>query len=276
MCGSGKSGQSTQSQSGTVSGSPVAMGMADQAWGKASSAANLPFQTYGGEFVAPINQQQTTGIQGINQGAGTYAPYASAALDSLQPYFGGATQALSAGAGAGYQGIQQGLSGTAANANLDPNSIQRWMSPYIQNVVGATERQQQQQNQIQQSQLEGSAIQSGAFGGDRSGVAAANLAYQQNLANQPVIANLYNQGFSQALGEANTQQQAGLGAASQYGQLSGMLFNQGLSGAQGYAGLGTQAQNLALQGAQAQLATGGLQQQYGQAGLDAQAVSDGA
>lgn len=276
MCGGGKSAQSTQSQSGTVSGAPQAIGMANTAWNQAYGASQLPFQSYGGEFVAPINQQQQTGISGINQGAGAYAPYGTAAVDSLQPYFGAATGTLGQGlsAGQGLTGAGAGL--TAANASLNPNSIQQWMSPYIQNVVQATENQQQQQNQIQQSQLEGSAIQSGAFGGDRSGVAAANLAYQQNLANQPVIANLYNQGFSQALGQANTQQQAGLQAGAQFGALGNQYFNQGLAGSQqyqnlgqglsgAYSGLGTTAQQNQLTGAQAQLGAGTLQQQTQQA-----------
>lgn len=243
MCGSGKSATSTQSQSGSVMGSPMAQAVAGTAWGKALNASNLPFQTYGGEFVAPVNPQQNLGISGINDTSGTYAPYAAAAGQTIG------------------QGLGAGMTGTAANASLDPNSIARWMSPYIQQVVGATERQQQQQNQIQQSQLESSAINSGAFGGDRSGVAAANLAYQQNLANQPVIANLYNQGFSQALGEANTQQQLGLSAANQ-------LFNMGLTGAQGLSSLGTQQQQNQLGVANAQIGAGTLQQQTQQA-LDA-------
>lgn len=276
MCGGGKSATSSQSQSGSVSGSPQAMAMANQAWGSAVGAASAPFQTYGGEFVAPVNQQQTTGISGINNAAGTYAPYGSAAVDSLSPYFGAATGTLGQGLSAG-QGITgAGLGLTAANASLNPNSIQQWMSPYIQNVVQATENQQQQQNQIQQSQLEGSAIQSGAFGGDRSGVAAANLAYQQNLANQPVIANLYNQGYGQALSAAQQQQQTGLQAGAQFGALGNQLFGQGLSGSQqyqnlgqglsgAYSGLGTTAQQNQLGVANAQLGAGTLQQQTQQA-----------
>lgn len=276
MCGGGKSGQSTQSQYGSVAGSPQAMGMADAAWGKAAGAAALPFQTYGGEFVAPINQQQTTGISGINDASGTYAPYGGAAVGALQPYFGQATGTLGQGLSAGQAFTGAGAGLTAANATLNPNSVQQWMSPYIQNVVQATENQQQQQNQIQQSQLEGSAIQSGAFGGDRSGVAAANLAYQQNLANQPVIANLYNQGFSTALGAAQQQQQTGLQAGAQFGQLGSQLFGQGLSGSQqyqnlgqglsgAYSGLGTTAQQNQLGVANAQIGAGTLQQQTQQA-----------
>ena len=121
----------------------------------------------------------------------------------------------------------------------------------------------QQNDAIQQQQLMSGAIQGGAspFGGDRAGVAAAALAGQQDLANNQTIAGLENQGYTQALGEANTQQQTGLSAqeASQY---------LGQQGAFGLTNLGTTAQSTALSGASAQLQSGGLQQQLAQEQLN--------
>ncbi len=276
--GGGKSGNSTQSQSqnSSTAGSAQAQADADTVWNKALTASNLPFQSYAGEFVSPFNQQQNTGVSGINHASGMYAPYGQQATQTLAPYFGQATQTLGQGLSAGQGLTGAGVGLTAANANLDPNSVSQWESPYISNVVRATENQQNQQNQQQQSQLEGSAISSGAFGGDRSGVAAANLAYQQNLANQPVIANLYNTGYQQALGAAQQQQQTGLQAGAQLGALGNQFYNQGLGGSQQYANLGsglssaysnlgTTAQTNALNAAQAQLGAGTLQQQTGQA-----------
>src|SRR6185436_13853017 len=109
MCGGGKTGQSTQQNYGSVSGSPMGEAMATDAWTQAYNAAQTPFHPYGGEFVAPINQQQTTGISGINQGATTYAPYAAAALNPLQPYFGAATGSLQHGLSAGTDLTNAGL-----------------------------------------------------------------------------------------------------------------------------------------------------------------------
>ena len=60
----------------------------------------------------------------------------------------------------------------------------------------------------------------GAWGGDRSAIAQAELANQQHLAQAPTIAGLENQGYSQALGEFNTQQQAGVGAQEASGYLA--------------------------------------------------------
>ena len=82
----------------------------------------------------------------------------------------------------------------------DPAQVQQIMSPYIQNVVDATQNQFNNQNAIQASNLLSQGIRQGnAFGGDREGIAAAQMANQQQLAQAPVIANLYQQGYGQAL-----------------------------------------------------------------------------
>ncbi len=261
--GGGKSGNTTQSQQATA-GPPAWVSSALQnLYGQAQGVAAQPFQQYGGEFVAPVNSQQNTAIGGINQAAQTYAPYGQAATSALIPAYGASASTLNQGLGAGQALTMQGAQPVSAS------NINQYMSPYIRNVVQATENQQNFQNQQQQSQLQGNAVLADAFGGDRGGVAAANLAYQQNLANQPVIANLYNQGYNTALGAAQQQQQTELGAGQQ-------LFNQGLGASQQYqnigtglsqnlSGLGTTAQTNQLTAANAQLGAGTLQQQTQQA-----------
>lgn len=107
------------------------------------------------------------------------------------------------------------------------------MSPYLSDVVNATQANINESNTEQQQQLQGNAISAGAWGGDRAGVAAAELARQQNLAGQQTIAGLYNTGYGQALSTAQQQQQQ------------------------------------QLQQAQAQYAVGTQQQQTSQAGLSA-------
>ena len=42
---------------------------------RAQGVANLPYNAYGGELVAPVNQQAYQGIGGINQNAGFASPY---------------------------------------------------------------------------------------------------------------------------------------------------------------------------------------------------------
>lgn len=205
----------------------------------ATGAPNTPFQQYStnpSAFVAPLTPTQQAGLVGTNY-------YANAA----QPYYQGAAAMTLAGAGP---------------ANLGPLQTNRYMSPFIQDVYGAQLAGQRMLNQQQASGLQGQALQAGAFGGDRSGVAAANLAYQQNLANAQTNAQLLQSGYTQAQNIAANQQAAQLAAQQ------ANLARVGAAGAQ-LGNLGTAAQAAGLQGAQQQLAAGQTQQQTAQAGLQA-------
>lgn len=206
---------------------------------RAEEVASKPFQKYGTEasdFVAQINQQQQTGINNVNAAAGSYQPYIDAAT--------GATVA----------GMDE-----ANAAELD---INKYMSPYIQNVADTTGAMLAQENERAQSGNLGTAISSGAFGGDRAGIAAANLSQQQNLAYGKTMADIYNQGYTQAVGTAQQQQGVNLGAEQ------ANLARLTAGGAQ-LAGLGTTAQQAGLAGAEAQINAGTLQQQTEQAGKTA-------
>lgn len=206
---------------------------------RAEEVASKPFQKYGTEasdFVAQINQQQQQGIQNVNAAAGSYQPYIDAAT--------GATVA----------GMDQ--------ANAGELDINKYMSPYIQNVADTTGAMLAQENERAQSGNLGTAISSGAFGGDRAGIAAANLSQQQNLAYGKTMADIYNQGYTQAVGTA--QQQQGVNLAADQANLARLTAG----GAQ-LAGLGTTAQQAGLAGAEAQINAGTLQQQTEQAGKTA-------
>jgi protein-disulfide isomerase-like protein with CxxC motif len=150
------------------------------------------------------------------------------------------------------------------------------MSPYIKDVADTTRAQMEQAQEQAQSGALGTAVSSGAFGGDRAGVAAANLSNQQNLAMGSTMANIYNQGYTQALGASQADLARQLQGGSQIASLGAQSQQLGLQGAQAQlaagtqmADLGTRAQQLGLQGGQAQLAAGTQMQQTEQAGLDA-------
>lgn len=192
---------------------------------RAETAAAKPFQAYGttaADYVAPINAQQRAGFSDINATAGSY-----------QPYIDSATTATTAGMGPAFAGID------------------RYMSPYIKNVADTTGALLKQQYEQAQSGALGNAISSGAFGGDRAGIAAANLQQQNQMGYGKTMADIYNQGYTQALGASQAD-----------------LARQLQGGAQ-MAGLGAQSQQLGLQGAQAKIAAGTMEQQTGQAGIDA-------
>jgi len=316
MSGGGKTSTSTSS----VQIPPEVMARYNAVNKYASDVAQTPYQPYQGQFVAPMTPTQNAALANVNQAAGQAQPYFTGATESLlqgqqaaTPYYGAAMDVYGGAYGLGAQlgqesyGALQGAQAAAQPYNqaatglaaagtqavnptyLGQAAINQYMSPYLNNVVGATMQAMNQQNQEQQSQLTSDAIKSGAFGGDRSGVAAANLAYKQNLANQQTLANLYNTGYGQALGTAQQQQGVGLGAqqanraalqagagqmmgigqqqfgqgAATAGQLAGLgqqQFGQGLAAGQQIAGLGQgvygmgekTAQNLAALGTGAQ------------------------
>lgn len=203
---------------------------------QAQNTSAQPLTQYQGPNVAPLTQTQNTALSTINQAQGIAAPYIGAGAQ----YLGAAAAPLS--------DQVQGYS---------PDAIQQYMSPYTQQVVDATRANLNENNAQQQLGIAGNAIKAGAYGGDRAGIASAELARQQKLADDQTIANLYGHGFDQAQGQLNTQQQLQLQEAQ------GTAGNRLQAGA-GIANLGTTAENTALQGANIQLQGGALQQQQAQ------------
>jgi len=137
----------------------------------------------------------------------------------------------------------------AAAAATGPQAYQQYMSPYQQDVIGTTLQQYDIQAQKGLGSLAQQAIQSGAFGGGRQGVAEAEYRSQSDLNRAALQAQLLQQGFGQA-------QQL---AAQQYGQQLGLaqatpsLMGQQI-GALSALGSQQQAQQQAQLQAQQQLA----------------------
>jgi hypothetical protein len=228
----------------------------------------------------------STGAPLVQQGLGQGQALTGNALDVGSRFGSQAEQAI--GAGMGPVNAEQ----------FSEAGLQKYMSPYLKNVVEAQQALQQQEAAQQRSALSGQAIMSGAFGGDRGGIAQANLARQQSLANQATLSNLLQGGYGQALGAFQQQQGVNLAAGQanraamqnaanqlsalgqqQYAQSLGAgqnLYNMGLGAGQAlygmgtgagqaYAGLGGQAEQAALNAGQTQMAAGQIQQQTDQA-----------
>jgi hypothetical protein len=158
----------------------------------------------------------------------------------------GITAAGTTGVGAGSvgQGIQQ-IQGAAAPVGAQ--QINQYLNPYQQYVTDEIGRQAQ----IQGNQISANAVNAGAFGGGREGVQQAEL--QGRALN--AMGQAQQQGFNTALGAAQNQQQIGLQAGQQLGQMG-------------------QLQQQMAQGDINQLmATGGVQRQLAQQVLDAQRQS---
>jgi len=250
--------------------------------------------------------QQSAAAQAIGQSYGSAQPYNQAAL--AQYYQGlGAAQPLNQAANQNIQQAQQGAQpyqalatglglGAAQAVNptqLNGQAINQYMSPYLNSVVGSTAALLNQQNQQAQSGQLGNAIQQHAFGGDRAGIAAANLAQQQNLSNANIFSGLLNTGYNNALGAAQQQQgvnlsadqanRAALGAASgNLASIGQQGFGQGITTAQQQAALGQQqfGQNQTtgqnVQGLGNSIYSQGLGQGQAQAALGNQLFGQGA
>ena len=207
----------------------------------------------GGTLASQQYPQYTAGT------AAQYANYIPQLVAAQTPYQINAAQGMGDLQGYVPQFTSQALQyAQQAAAPIQNNAvgaadINKYMSPYISNVANAAMQNINETNAQQQQQMLGNAMSKGAFGGDRAGIAQAQLARQQNLANNATLANIYNTGYGTALGEANVQQTA----ANQ-----NQLYNRQLANAAAaqVQNLGTTSQNAQLQQLQAQYNMGAAMQ----------------
>jgi hypothetical protein len=147
--------------------------------------------------------------------------------------------------GVGAPTTQAGI-GSVLQAQAGPN-ISQFYNPYQSYVLDEINRQAA----MAQNQLSGQAVQAGAFGGGREGVQRA----EQERARLGAVGQAQQQGFQTALGAAQNQQQIGLQAGQQLGQL------------------GVQQQAMSQADINQLMAGGGLQRQLTQQALDAERQS---
>ena len=163
------------------------------------------------------------------------ATLAKSGVGSYQPFLTSAQQALT---------TAEGLTGSQA--------YKQFMSPYQQDVIDATLQDFDRQAAMQRQNVGQRAMQAGAFGGARQGVAEAEYEAASDRNRASILSGLLQTGFGQA-------QQAAQQAFSNQGAL-----------AQAQQGLGQflpQAQRADIQTLGA---VGGIQQSQAQAALDAQ------
>lgn len=94
--------------------------------------------------------------------------------------------------------------------DVNASTIGAFQNPYTEDVVNSTLANIDRSNAIQRNDLTGNAIASGAWGGDRAGVAQAELDRTQGLARGQTEAQLRSSGYAQALAAAQAQQQTGV------------------------------------------------------------------
>jgi hypothetical protein len=136
-------------------------------------------------------------------------------------------------------------------------NVQNYMSPYMQNVVDTQMREANRNYDISGAQQQSRATQSGAFGGGREAIMAAENERNRNTALGGIQAQGLQNAFQNAQQQFNTQQNANLQAqqANQGANLQAGMANQQM-------GYNTGLQNAQLQ-QQAGLANQQLAGQYG-------------
>src|SRR6056300_1757996 len=128
--------------------------------------------------------------------------------------FGAEGQVTGAGQGTGVAGYQPFLDQAAAYSG--PQAYQQFMSPYQQQVIDTTLAEFDTQTARGVPQLAANAINAGAFGGGREGVAQAQYASDAAQKRALLQAQLLGQGFTQAnqLAQQAFAQQQNLGEFS--------------------------------------------------------------
>ena len=111
-----------------------------------------------------------------------------------------------------------------------PQAYQPFMSPYQQEVIDTTLAEFDRNQAIQQTGLRDAAIQSGAFGGARQGVMAAESARGSEMNRASLQAQLLAQGFQQAQAAAaqDLAAQQGLGTYQQTRGQAGQAQQQAI------------------------------------------------
>lgn len=136
-----------------------------------------------------------------------------------------------------------------------PGVSQAYMSPYMQNVVNAQQREARRASDITRNQQQAQAVGQGAFGGSRQGIVEAER--QRNLSNQ--LGDIQAQGlqgaYQQGMGQFNAEQQA---------YLQAQQANQGANLQAGIQNLQSQQQAQAAQEASRQFGAQLGLQGYGQ------------
>jgi len=156
---------------------------------------------FGPQFVAP-SSALTQQAEGLASGLGAYQPFLQAAQTQVQ---------------------------------AGPTAYRQFMSPYQQDIIDTSLRQFDIQAQKGLPGLAAQAIGAGAYGGGREGVQRAEYQTQSDLNRASLLAQLQQQGFSQAqqLAQQNLANQLQVGQAGQ-----GFLGSQ----ISGLTALGTQQQ----------------------------------
>jgi len=241
--------------------------------------------------------QQAAGLSSLYGGLGAQAGQTAAGQSALYGGLGAQSGERYAGQSLGYGGMGAGLGAQAAGAGsqyaqqaTSPAALQAYMNPYVQSSLAPQLAEIQRQADITGTQQQSGATKSGAFGGSREALMAAENQRGAQMAKQQAIGQGYDKAFQQAqqaqqyganlglqglqagmqgtaqglqgVGQAGQQALAGYGmglqGAGQAGSQAMHGYGMGLTGANHAGNLQIQGAQTGLQGVGQQLAAGNL------------------
>jgi len=270
--GGGSSQQPTRTTSVTTNLPEYAQPFYERLMQRTEAESNRPYEPYGGQRFAQFSpeQQESFGIasaigrQGVPQALRLANLRAADAATYDQTY--DASQVRSDLSASGY------TPGTFETGKfIDPDVAAQYMNPFVENVIGAQRRREQQRfDETVPQGIRAQAAQSGAFGGSRG-------ALQEQLAQERLNERLLDQdaqlratAFQQAQGAFMSDEQraqrgqqladASAQAAAKLGITRAELADRA---AQAEGRFGLAGEELGLKAAGELARYGGLEQQYG-------------
>jgi hypothetical protein len=162
--------------------------------GRGQALANQPYQAYKGPLTAGQSSLQDTALAGLG---GLTAPTS----------MGGYTPQSFTGAGYAAPTSQQAVDGQmGAYTPASGNTVQQYMTPYLQGALQPQYDAANRQSQIQQQAMQSQYGKAGAFGGGRQAVAGAEL--DRGLLDRMagITGTGYQNAFEQAQSQFNTEQ----------------------------------------------------------------------
>jgi hypothetical protein len=232
----------TSTQNKVSTPNPAVGNAATQNLNYVSNLQDAGYTPYSGPRVADFGSLQNTGFDVAGQTAA--GPYIPTAQDLISNY-------SSAPAG-------------SVNAGTIAQNMGPYMNAYTSMALAPQLAAQANQFAGQNKQLDAAATSSGAYGDSRTGIEAANLGLNQDLARQGLVGQAYTNAFNTAIGAGAQDVGNSLQAQTTNANLQEQALQRQLGGATAEEGLGGYQMGLSnfLQ------QQGGLQQQQAQAQLN--------
>ena len=230
MSGGGSGGGATKQEVTQTNLPAYARPYFERLMGRGEAASNQRYEEYPGQRISTFTPDQKSSFEGARNLQETYLPSFNQAS---QAYTGALDQAGRA------------VSGYDPNVEMfGQDAAQRYMNPYIGNVLSQAQQAAQQNFLESQGGRASQAVKSGAFGGSRATIAdeVARRTYDSQF--QSLTADLLDKGYSNAQAQFMADRNA-RDAANQYKAKLGMEgADFGLRSGTAMAGLGTEAYRL--------------------------------